>query len=218
MKGEKAYQQHWHKVTCYHHQLDFRVCSVWVFFCPFQHLHISMPGLPSCKCVWSPGALSVFLQPGTLLWRECGPAVAAQQGLPWVQVERAPRLMCGGSFYVDKGPHPLSLSLSVSLSLSSSLCCLTHTGMRPTWGDLLGPMVPAHIGGRVASLRAPGVALMAGDWREQGPTGELFDFLAQVGVCKDCLWSVFEVNISLELWQRLVQGSAISSSISNILW
>ncbi|XP_031416820.1 transcription elongation regulator 1-like protein [Clupea harengus] len=49
--------------------------------------------------------------------------------------------------------------------------------MRPTWGDLLGPMVPAHIGGRVASLRAPGVALMAGDWREQGPTDKKLDLV-----------------------------------------
>ncbi|XP_041939680.1 transcription elongation regulator 1-like protein isoform X2 [Alosa sapidissima] len=80
---------------------------------------------------------------------------------------------------VAQGPsassaHPLHL-LSLS-PIKIPFLSPHRPGVRATWEGLLGPVLPAQIG-RVASLTAPGVALVAGDWKEQGPTDKKLDMV-----------------------------------------
>ncbi|XP_063076892.1 transcription elongation regulator 1-like protein [Engraulis encrasicolus] len=72
--------------------------------------------------------------------------------------------------------HFPSSSSALPLHLLSSplkipLLTAHRPGVCSPWEGFLGPVVPAHLS-RVSSLSAPGVALMAGDWRERGPAGE----------------------------------------------
>ncbi|XP_063076994.1 transcription elongation regulator 1-like protein [Engraulis encrasicolus] len=74
---------------------------------------------------------------------------------------------------VTQGPsassaHPLHL-LSLT-PIKIPLLTAHRPGVRSTWEGFLGPVVPAHLS-RVSSLSPPGVALMAGDWKERGPAG-----------------------------------------------
>ncbi|XP_076154946.1 transcription elongation regulator 1-like protein [Alosa pseudoharengus] len=88
---------------------------------------------------------------------------------------------------VAQGPsassaHPLHL-LSLS-PIKIPFLSPHRPGVRATWEGLLGPVLPAQIG-RVASLTAPGVALVAGDWKEQGPTAYHSEIIHLENWCRE---------------------------------
>ncbi|XP_061088445.1 transcription elongation regulator 1-like protein [Conger conger] len=78
----------------------------------------------------------------------------------------------------DSGPSPTSSSQPIRLlsltPIRIPILSAPSSSNRRRWQGRLGPVLPAHIA-RVASLSAPGVTFLAGDWTEQPVTDKSLD-------------------------------------------